>query len=51
MLKNERHGHAIRAICSNNGTEFKTLDLNPFEVVDAKLAPRAKHTASRTKLA
>ena len=29
-LKNERHGDAIRAICSDNGTEFKNSNFDAF---------------------
>jgi hypothetical protein len=32
-LKNERHGDAIRAIRSDNGSEFKTLISKPFVVI------------------
>jgi transposase InsO family protein len=30
MLRNERHGVAIRAICSDNGSNSETLVLEPF---------------------
>ena len=29
-LKNERHGDAIRAICGDNGTEFKNAHFDAF---------------------
>jgi hypothetical protein len=32
-LKNERHGDVVRAIDSDNGSEFKTLVLKPFVVI------------------
>jgi hypothetical protein len=32
-LKNESHGDAVRAIHSNNGSEFKTLLLKPFVMI------------------
>jgi transposase InsO family protein len=32
-LRNERHGDAIRAIRSDNGSEFRTLVLKPFAMI------------------
>jgi hypothetical protein len=32
-LKNERHGDGVRAIRSDNGSEFKTLISKPFVVI------------------
>jgi hypothetical protein len=32
-LKNERNGDVVRAIRSDNGSEFKTLILKPFVVI------------------
>jgi hypothetical protein len=33
MLKNQRHGDVVRAIRSDNGSEFKTLVSEPFVVI------------------